>query len=281
MRKINQAGLELVKSFEGLRLNAYQDSVGVWTIGYGSTKGVKRGQRITEEEAEELLREDLATAERGVESAITEDITDNQFAACVSLAFNVGVSAFRKSSIVKYINAGDVTLAADRFLLYNKAGGKVLAGLTRRRKAERALFLTEDEQPDEPILNGEVEPAPEAGETTTEKVTTTVVEKPGSTVVEKISSSVSTLAGNEHVKEVASSGFGKLSLKVAGGSAAVGVLSAVGSWWKQNWQGVVFTLVFLGIAYLIYREIHRNKHAQKMEEARIKADKSLSDVQFK
>lgn len=281
MRKINQAGLELVKSFEGLRLNAYQDSVGVWTIGYGSTKGVKRGQRITEEEAEELLREDLATAERGVESAITEDITDNQFAACVSLAFNVGVGAFRKSSIVKYINAGDVLLAADRFLLYNRAGGRVLAGLTRRRKAERALFLTEDEQPDEPILNGEVEPAPEAGETTTEKVTTTVVEKPGSTVVEKISSSVSTLAGNEHVKEVASSGFGKLSLKVAGGSAAVGVLSAVGSWWKQNWQGVVFTLVFLGIAYLIYREIHRNKHAQKMEEARIKADKSLSDVQFK
>lgn len=159
MRKTNNAGVDLIKSFEGLRLNAYQDSVGVWTIGYGSTKGVKRGQRVTEEEAEELLREDLATAEAGVDGAITEEITDNQFAACVSLAFNVGTAAFKKSSIVKYINAGDVLPAADRFLLYNKAGGKVLTGLTRRRKAERALFLTDDE-PEALILNGKIEPAP-------------------------------------------------------------------------------------------------------------------------
>jgi lysozyme len=279
-RKINNAGLALVREFEGVRTKAYLDPVGILTVGVGHvvqpSDHIKLGQIISRERVDELLRKDLSTAEAGVESALTEDVTDNQFAACVSLAFNVGVGAFKKSSIARYINSGDAYLAADRFLLYNKAGGKTLAGLTRRRKAERALFLTEDE----PIQNGEVAEVASTA-ISTEIVKTSTVEETAAGTETKETTLVEKITSNEKLKEVASSGFGKLSLRVAGGSAGIGLLSALGSWWKQNWQGVVFTLLFLGIAYLIYREVHRNKHLQKMEEARIKADKNLNDVQFK
>jgi lysozyme len=146
MRELNKASLSLIESFEGLKLSAYQDSVGVWTIGWGHTKGVKRGQKITREEAEGFLREDLAEAAHGVEKAIKVDISDNEFGACVSLAFNIGVGAFAGSSIVRYINRNQFDRAADAFLNWNHAGGKVMPGLTRRRQAERKLFLTPDEE---------------------------------------------------------------------------------------------------------------------------------------
>jgi lysozyme len=146
MRELNKTSLSLIESFEGLKLTAYQDSVGVWTIGWGHTKGVKRGQKITREEAEEFLREDLAEAAHGVEKAIKVDIGDNEFGACVSLAFNIGVGAFAGSSIVRYINRNQFDRAADAFLNWNHAGGEVVKGLTRRRQAERKLFLTPDEE---------------------------------------------------------------------------------------------------------------------------------------
>jgi lysozyme len=146
MRELNKTSLSLIESFEGLKLSAYQDSVGVWTIGWGHTKGVKRGQKITREEAEEFLREDLAEAAHGVEKAIKVDIGDNEFGACVSLAFNIGVGAFAGSSIVRYINRNQFDRAADAFLNWNHAGGEVVKGLTRRRQAERKLFLTPDEE---------------------------------------------------------------------------------------------------------------------------------------
>lgn len=142
-RKINQAGLELIKNFEGRMLRAYQDSVGVWTIGYGHTKGVKKGDVISSEQAEEFLKADLAEAEEWVNFAVTVPITDNEFAALVSFTFNLGYGNLVKSTLLRLLN-GDATrtVVADQFLRWNKAGGKVLPGLTRRRKAEKKLFLT-------------------------------------------------------------------------------------------------------------------------------------------
>jgi lysozyme len=146
MREINEAGLKLIESFEGLRLKAYNDGVGVMTIGYGHTDGVKRGDVITKAQAEEYLKEDLADAIHGVEKAVKVDLSDNEFAACVSLAFNIGTGGFAKSSVCRLVNRQKYDEAADAFLLWNKGGGKVMPGLTRRRQAERKLFLTPDEE---------------------------------------------------------------------------------------------------------------------------------------
>jgi GH24 family phage-related lysozyme (muramidase) len=141
MRKLNKAGLDLIKEFEGCKLKAYQDSVGVWTIGYGHTKGVKRGDVITQKQAEDIFEDDINIFAPGVEKLIDNDVNDNEFAAMVSLAFNIGLSAFGRSGLLRAVNRGDFGTAANEFLKWNKAGGRVLAGLTRRRKAERALFI--------------------------------------------------------------------------------------------------------------------------------------------
>lgn len=144
--KISDAGLALIKEFEGLRLEAYPDPAtggDPWTIGYGSTgPDVVPGLVITEEEAEERLREDLETFEQCVETAVGPHVNDAEFSACVSLAFNIGCNNFRTSTLVKMIRAGNMQGAADQFVRWNKAAGKVMKGLTRRREAERALFLS-------------------------------------------------------------------------------------------------------------------------------------------
>lgn len=140
-RLINQEGLDLIKSFEGLRTSAYRDSVGVPTIGYGHTKGVKMGQTISETQAEQFLREDLADAEAGVEKWVKVPLSDNEFAALVSFTFNLGVGSLSKSTLLRKLNADKRNEAAVEFLKWNRAGGKVLEGLTRRRKAEHDLFL--------------------------------------------------------------------------------------------------------------------------------------------
>ena len=134
---INQAGLQLIESFEGLRLTAYQDSVGVWTIGYGLTLGVHQGQTITQPQAQAFLQQDLGVAEAAV-NRLGLPLTDNQFAALVSFTFNLG--AGNLNNLMK----NGLAAAADRILLFDHAGGRVLPGLTRRRQAERALFLTPD-----------------------------------------------------------------------------------------------------------------------------------------
>lgn len=145
--KINSAGLELLKSFEGCRLKAYHDVVGVLTIGYGSTREVKEGQVITQAQADELLREDLEFFENHVTKALEDvEYTSNQFSACVCLAYNIGVAAFLKSTVLRRFKAGDIDGAGEAFLMWNKAGGRELAGLTRRRKAERKLFLTKESE---------------------------------------------------------------------------------------------------------------------------------------
>lgn len=137
-------GLDLIKSFEGLRLSAYRDSVGIWTIGYGHTKGVKPGDTITVEQANDFLREDLRDAERAVNDLTFLNLTQNQFDALVSFTFNLGRGNLQASTLLRRVNEGDFEGAAEEFLRWTKAGGKVLPGLVRRREAERALFLKGD-----------------------------------------------------------------------------------------------------------------------------------------
>lgn len=140
--KTSEAGIKLIKNFEGCRLSAYQDSVGVWTIGYGHTKGVHPKQSISQTEADRLLKQDLAVFESGVNNLVKVELKQCQFDSLVSFSFNIGIGAFSKSTLLKKLNQKDYKEAANQFLRWNKAGGKVLAGLTRRREAEKSLFLS-------------------------------------------------------------------------------------------------------------------------------------------
>lgn len=137
---ISQKGLDLIKSFEGLRLSAYKCPADVWTIGYGTTAGVKQGQTITKERADELLREDVARFEAQVLRLVKVPLTQGQFDALTSFVYNLGAGNLGNSTLLRLLNAGDYKGAAAQFDRWNKAGGKVLAGLVRRRAAERALF---------------------------------------------------------------------------------------------------------------------------------------------
>ena len=140
--KISAAGIELLKQFEGCRLTAYQDSVGVWTIGFGTTAGVKEGQTISQVKAEEYLRSDLAIFEKAVTESIKVPVNQNQFDALVSFTYNVGVSAFRSSTLLNLINEKtDKKVVAAEFSKWVKAGNQTLPGLVSRRKAESELFL--------------------------------------------------------------------------------------------------------------------------------------------
>ena len=145
--KIGNKGISLIKEFEGLRLRAYDDGVGVWTIGIGTIrypngKRVQKGDVITEAQAEEYLKHDLNTFEKVINDVVKVPLTQNQYDAIVSLTYNIGAAAFSRSTLLKRLNNKDYKGAADQFLVWNKAGGKVMRGLIRRREAERALFLS-------------------------------------------------------------------------------------------------------------------------------------------
>ena len=145
--KTNRAGIELIKKWEGLRLKAYKDPIGILTIGYGHTSAagepkVKAGMVITQEQAEEILINDLRVFEAGVQKLLKRNPTENQFAAMVSLAFNIGLGNFAKSSVLARFNEGRFTDAGYCFGLWNKAGGKVLQGLINRRADEARLFMS-------------------------------------------------------------------------------------------------------------------------------------------
>lgn len=148
--KISQDGIDLIKRFEGLELEAYQDIAGVWTIGYGHTETARPGMRVTEDEAEELLRRDLKVFERAVNSLVKVDLRQHEFDALVSLAFNIGGGALRRSTALRRLNAGDRYGAAEAMTWWNKAtvGGTLtaVAGLTRRRDAEADMFLGGDHE---------------------------------------------------------------------------------------------------------------------------------------
>ena len=149
--KTSQAGIDLIKRFEGLELTAYRDIAGVRTIGYGHTEGFRDGRfgpdaSISQAQAEALLAEDLAPREAAVSALCKAALNQHEFDALVSLVYNIGAGAFSRSTVRRRLNRGDRTGAADAFLMWNKArvGGvlREVRGLTRRRRAERALFLT-------------------------------------------------------------------------------------------------------------------------------------------
>jgi len=146
---INTKSLNLIKRFEGCKLTAYKCPAGVWTIGYGHTgkagpPAVHEGEKITKKEAENILCHDLKKYEAGVDTAIKVPLTENQRGALVSLCYNIGPAAFKKSTVVKRLNAGNFAGAAEAITWWNKVGGKTLRGLVRRRESERQLFLTDD-----------------------------------------------------------------------------------------------------------------------------------------
>ena len=145
--KLNKEGADLIKSFEGCKLKAYQCSAKKWTIGYGNTffedgTPVVAGNAISQQKAEDLFELISADFSAKVAKLVTSNVTDNQFGALTSFAYNCGVVNLQKSTLLKKVNANhnDPTIK-DEFLKWNKAGGKVLAGLTRRREAESNLYF--------------------------------------------------------------------------------------------------------------------------------------------
>jgi lysozyme len=155
--KMTVEGLTLIKRFEGLRLDAYRDAVGVWTIGYGHTSmagapEVQAGLRISEADAHEILARDVDAFVRGVRNTVTVELSDTQFSALVSFAFNVGLGGFKRSSVLTAVNSGDFDAVPRRLNLWTKAGGRVLPGLVRRRSAEGALFMSENAAPPKEVI---------------------------------------------------------------------------------------------------------------------------------
>ena len=140
LMKLGERGTEILKYFEGCKLTAYQDSVGVWTIGYGHTKGVYDGMTITQDQAEQMLLSELEEYEGYIENMVTVPLTQNQFDALVVWVYNLGPTNFRNSTLLKELNAGNYNAAGQEITRWNKAGGKVLAGLMKRREAEAQLF---------------------------------------------------------------------------------------------------------------------------------------------
>jgi len=136
----SKTGLQLTERFEGVRLTAYPDSVGVWTIGYGHTHGVQPGDTCTQDQANQWLQEDTAWATNVVNSLITVQLTQNEFDALVDFTFNLGSGSLRHSTLLRLVNQGKFKAAANEFDKWDHAGGKVIAGLLRRRQAEADLF---------------------------------------------------------------------------------------------------------------------------------------------
>ena len=136
-----ESAMDFIEAWEGCRLTAYKCPAGIWTIGYGHTGGVREGQRITEEEALDLLVEDLRAHAERLAPKVKVKVADGQYIALLSLAFNVGVGAVAKSTLLRLLNAGDIEVAGDEFLKWTYAAGRELPGLVRRRREERKLFL--------------------------------------------------------------------------------------------------------------------------------------------
>jgi lysozyme len=142
-RRINAAGLALVKKFEGCRLETYRCSAGKCTIGYGHTgDDVRMGMTISQARADELLQQDLAAAEETVSDLVKVRLSGNQHAALVSLVFNIGAGNFKSSTLLKMLNGMAYADAGDQFTRWVHAGGAIIAGLQRRRTAERELWFT-------------------------------------------------------------------------------------------------------------------------------------------
>lgn len=144
IRQVNKAGIDLIRAFEGERLTVYADPIGLPTVGVGHlvkpADSLKLGDRITPEHSMQLLRQDLRSAILSVQKMVIVPLTDNQFAALASFVFNLGGGNFSRSTLLRKLNAQDYAGASQEFAKWNKAGGRVLKGLIRRRAAEAALF---------------------------------------------------------------------------------------------------------------------------------------------
>lgn len=140
MKCYSALGFLLTKKYEGCRLSAYQDSVGVWTIGYGHTSGVTKGMTCTQDQADKWLMEDIQFATDTVNNSVCVSITQGQFDAMVDFVFNLGAGAFKKSTLLKLVNEGKLEEASNEFPKWSHAGGKVLPGLLSRRLAEKGEF---------------------------------------------------------------------------------------------------------------------------------------------
>jgi lysozyme len=138
--KYSNSGLDLTKRFEGCRLSAYQDSAGYWTIGYGHRLEVKAGDTCTQQEADQWLENDIAWAISVVNRFVTVQLTQGEFDALVDFVFNVGISNFHNSTLLKLLNSGAYQEAAKQFERWDRSGGVEVAGLLRRRQAERDEF---------------------------------------------------------------------------------------------------------------------------------------------
>jgi len=138
--KTGTKGIDLIKHFEGCELEAYKCAAGVWTIGYGHIKGVTSDSVITQEQAEQMLVEELNEYEGYINNMVTTPLSQNQFDALVSWVYNLGGGNLKASTLLKVVNSGEFDGVPAQIMRWNKAGGKVLEGLTRRRQAEADLF---------------------------------------------------------------------------------------------------------------------------------------------
>lgn len=141
--KTSKNGLDLIKQFEGCRLKAYRCPAGVLTIGYGHTQGVYDGQIITNSQANDYLRSDIDKFEKSVNDLVKVNVTQNMFDALVSFTYNLGAGALKTSTLLKYLNCEEYEKASLEFAKWNKAGGKVLSGLVKRRSLEKKLFIAD------------------------------------------------------------------------------------------------------------------------------------------
>jgi lysozyme len=138
--QMNAAGIALVKSFEACKLTAYRDGGGIWTIGRGHTKGAKQGMTCTQAQADQWFDEDIQETVRVLQGVVPPTINENQFSACVSLAYNIGVGHFSNSTLLKKLRGGDLAGASEQFLVWDKINGVPSDGLLKRRQAEQKLF---------------------------------------------------------------------------------------------------------------------------------------------
>ena len=144
MMQLSKTGIELLKHFEGCELKAYQDSVGVWTIGYGHTKGIYEGLEITQSEAEKMLQDELPEYEGYITDKVVPMLQQHEYDALVCWVYNLGPTNLSSSTLLKRLNAGEFNDVPFQMKRWDKAGGQPLLGLTRRRNAEALLFKGED-----------------------------------------------------------------------------------------------------------------------------------------
>ena len=138
--KISENGLELIKKFEGCETTAYQDSVGVWTIGFGHTKGVKEGQTCSIEDAESMLADEMDEYEGYINNMVKVELQQHEFDALVAWVYNLGPTNLGESTMLKVLNGGQFDRVPDEMNRWTRAGGKILEGLVRRRQAESLMF---------------------------------------------------------------------------------------------------------------------------------------------